>query len=95
MSGESVISSEVLSRYAADAASEVEGVVSGKRATVSEADGTLSVELHLALEWGRSATGVGAEVQRRVTEYLERMASARISTVDVVVDEVGSPPAGP
>jgi len=34
-----------------------------------------TVEVHVELEWGRSATGVATEVQRRVAEYLERMAN--------------------
>jgi phenylpyruvate tautomerase PptA (4-oxalocrotonate tautomerase family) len=34
---------------------------------------------------------VGAEVQRRVADYLERMAGARPERVDVVVDEIGRP----
>jgi uncharacterized alkaline shock family protein YloU len=93
VSQEPVISQDVLSRYAADAAREVDGVASEKRVAVSEANGGLDVEVRIALEWGRSAAEVGAEVQRRVSEYLERMASARVSTVDVVVDEVGAPPA--
>ncbi len=100
MSGQSVISPDVLSRYAADAAREVDGVVGlvdgalnrEKGAVVSEVDGSLAVELHLTLEWGRSAAEVGAEVQRRVAEYLERMTSSRVAAVHVVVDEVGAPP---
>jgi uncharacterized alkaline shock family protein YloU len=93
VSGESVISQDVLSRYAADAAREVDGVASEKRVVVSDTGDGLGVELHIALDWGRSASEVGGEVQRRVSEYLERMASARVSAVDVVVDEVGAPPA--
>ena len=31
---------------------------------------------------------VGAEVQRRVADYLERMAGRRPQTVDVVIDQV-------
>ena len=92
MSGQSVISPDVLSRYAGDAAREVDGVVVDRRAVVSSTDGGLSVEVHVALEWGRGAADVGAEVQRRVAEYLERMASAQVAAVDVVVTEVGPPP---
>jgi uncharacterized alkaline shock family protein YloU len=46
------------------------------------------IELHLELAWGAPAQEVGAEVQRRVADYLERMAGARPRAVDVVVDEI-------
>ena len=49
----------------------------------------MRVELHLELAWGAAAQEVGAEVQRRVADYLERMAGARPTAVDVVVDEIG------
>jgi len=44
------------------------------------------------LAWGASAPEVGREVQRRVADYLERMAGARPQAVDVVVDEIGPAP---
>jgi uncharacterized alkaline shock family protein YloU len=49
--------------------------------------------IHVELEWGRNASEVAGEVQRRVVEYLERMASVTPAAVDVVVDGVGAPPA--
>lgn len=87
--GQSVISSDVLASYAADAAREVAGVggVVGKGVRVSRDEGRLGVELHLALEWGANAGTVGAEVQARVSDCLAGMADARPETVDVVVDE--------
>jgi uncharacterized alkaline shock family protein YloU len=97
--GHASISSEVLSRYAADAALSVPGV-SGlveralpyrRGVKVSESDGAFAVELRVAVEWGASIPDVGREVQRRVREYLQRMADIEASQVDVVVDEVGSP----
>ena len=36
---------------------------------------------------------IAGEVQRRVAEYLERMAHVTPAAVDVVVDGVGAPPA--
>ena len=48
----------------------------------------LTVELHLELASGAAAQEVGAEVQRRVADYLERMAGARPRGVDVVIDEI-------
>jgi uncharacterized alkaline shock family protein YloU len=98
MESHASISSDVLARYAADAALEVEGVrslVAGHlprsrpvRIVVGD-DGRVSVELHLVAEWGASFGAVGSEVQGRVADYLARMADVRPARVDVSVDEVG------
>ena len=93
------ISSDILASYAADAAREVDGVKGLVESTlprhkgvrVLENDGRVRIELHLTLEWGASVPDVGAEVQRRVAEYLARMANVEPEAVDVVVDEVGAP----
>jgi uncharacterized alkaline shock family protein YloU len=98
MQGNASVATDVLASYAADAAREVDGVaglVEGRLprhggVRVSGEDGIV-LELHLALEWGARAERVGAEVQRRVADYLERMAGARPRTVDVVVDEIAAP----
>jgi uncharacterized alkaline shock family protein YloU len=89
------VATDVLASYAADAAREVEGVaglVDGRlprqaAVRVNGEDG-VRIELHLELAWGARAQKVGAEVQRRVADYLERMAGARPRAVDVVVDEI-------
>jgi uncharacterized alkaline shock family protein YloU len=99
MEGHASVAADVLARYAADAAREVEGVgglVEGHlprqgAVRVEESEGRATVELHLALAWGASALDVGSEVQRRVAAYLERMAGARPAAVNVVVDEIGRP----
>lgn len=99
MDGSASVATDVLASYAADAAREVDGVaglVNGRlprqgAVRISEEDGRLSLELHLELAWGARAETVGAEVQRRVADYLERMAGARPYAVDVVVDDVGRP----
>ena len=86
MEGHSVISPEVVARYAADAAREVEGVagvVEGVRKGI-RVDGD-QIELHLALRWGVSIPEVGAAVQRHVADYLERMTDVRPAVVNVVV----------
>ena len=98
MAGHASISPDVLARYAGDAALEVEGVRGlvdshlprhrAVRISVGE-DGTVSVELHLALEWGAAFPDVGLAAQERVGDYLTRMADMRPARVDVVVDEVG------
>jgi uncharacterized alkaline shock family protein YloU len=90
MEGNSVVSDEVIARYARDAALAVPGVarvVDGVRKGVRVDDGR--VVLHLALEDGVSIPEVGAAVQRAVADYLERMTDARPSAVDVVVEELG------
>lgn len=97
-----LIASDVLARYAGDAAREVDGVSGladgrlqrGKAVTVSGDEDTLAIELSLELEWGRNSTAVGREVQRSVYEYLERMASVSPASVQVVVGAVSPPPPG-
>jgi uncharacterized alkaline shock family protein YloU len=96
MEGSARISPEVLASYAADAAQAVKGVRRladghlpgrrGVRITVDE--GSVSVELHLAVDWGASIPEVGRAVQERVADYLERMADVRPAAVDVVVDGI-------
>jgi len=90
------ISSDVLASYAADAAREVDGVHGLVESTlhrhrgvrVLERDGSVRVELHLAVDWGASIPDVGRAVQRRVAGYLERMAQIEPEAVDVVIDEI-------
>jgi uncharacterized alkaline shock family protein YloU len=98
MEGSGSVATEVLASYAADAAREVEGVaglVEGRLprqgAVRISGDDAVTVELHLELEWGAPARLVGEAVQRRVLDYLERMAGARPRAVDVVVDEIAAP----
>jgi uncharacterized alkaline shock family protein YloU len=95
MEGRASVATDVLASYAADAAREVEGVaglVDGRlpRQTAVRVNGEdgVRIELRLELVWGARAQEVGAEVQRRVADYLERMAGARPRAVDVVVDEI-------
>jgi uncharacterized alkaline shock family protein YloU len=86
MDGHSVISPEVLARYAADAAAEVQGVHTKQRrgARVSGSE----VEVHVVIDYGANIPEVAAEVQRRVAEYLGQMADVKPSAVNVVVDDV-------
>jgi uncharacterized alkaline shock family protein YloU len=96
MEGHSVISADILARYAGDAAREIEGVtglVEGARprhrgVKVSVDDGVVAVELHLTVAAGASVPEVGEAVQQRVTEYLGRMADVQPQSVDVIVDEI-------
>ena len=89
MEGGSVVSDEVVARYARDAALEVPGVlrvVDGVRKGV-RVDGS-SITLHLALAEGVSVVEVGTAVQVGVADFLERMTEVRPAAVDVVVEEV-------
>jgi uncharacterized alkaline shock family protein YloU len=100
MEGSASVAADVLASYAADAAVEVEGVTGLVESRlprhgavrVNGNDRAVRIELHLELAWGASAAEVGREVQRRVADYLERMAGARPQAVDVVVDEIGPSP---
>ncbi len=91
------ISSDILASYAADAAREVDGVRGlaesaiprHKGVRITEEDGRVRVELHLAVEWGSSVADVGREVQQRVAAYLDRMAKVSPEAVDVIIDEIG------
>jgi uncharacterized alkaline shock family protein YloU len=99
VAGEALISHDVLAQYAADAACEVAGVrrlsdspVPGRRGVrIVEAEGRVSVELHVVVGWGASIPEVGAAVQQRVADYLAQMADLRPAAVDVVVDGVDTP----
>jgi uncharacterized alkaline shock family protein YloU len=97
LEGQASISTDVLARYAADAAREVEGVRGlvasqlhrHRGVRVLAQDERTALEIHLDVDWGSSIPAVGRDVQRRVGEYLERMAGARPAAVNVVVDSVG------
>jgi uncharacterized alkaline shock family protein YloU len=86
MEGHSVISSDVLARYAADAAAEVPGVHTKQRRGARVTGG--DVEVHLVVDYGADIPRVAAEVQRHVVEYLQRMADVTPAAVNVVVDDV-------
>jgi uncharacterized alkaline shock family protein YloU len=86
---DAVVSPEVVARYAADAAREVEGVagvVEGVRKGI-RVEGE-EIELHLSVRFGASIPEVGAAVQRQVADYLEQMTDTRPAAVNVVVEAV-------
>jgi uncharacterized alkaline shock family protein YloU len=97
MEGHASVSADVLARYAADAAREVDGVRGlvtsqlhrhrGVRVLAEET--RTAVELHLDVDWGASIPAVGRSVQTRVGDYLERMAGMRPAAVNVVIDSIG------
>jgi uncharacterized alkaline shock family protein YloU len=98
--GRATISSDVLARYAADAAGDVAGVRGLVASQLHRHRGVritgdaLSpvVELHLDVDWGAAIPDVGRDVQSRVRQYLARMAGAAPAAVNVVVDSVGPAP---
>ncbi len=92
MEGQASISADILARYAADAATEVDGVrgLVGRRGVKVEGEnGSVRVELHLEVEWGAAIPEVGRTVQVRVSDYLAHMADVTPAEVEVVVDEIG------
>lgn len=89
--GQATISPDILARYAADAAREVEGVhgLAGRKGVkITDVEGAAHVEVHLSVDWGASIPEVGAAVRDRVRGYLGQMARTVEVHVDVVVDEV-------
>lgn len=97
MAGSPQIAPDVLARYAADAALEVDGVAALVRervrrhdgVRVSEENGAFAVEVHLRVAPGVTMPKVGHDVQARVAAYLERMTGSPPATVDVVIREIG------
>jgi uncharacterized alkaline shock family protein YloU len=84
--GHSVISPDVLARYAADAAAEVAGVHTKGRRT-ARVQGS-EVVVHLVVDYGADIPQVAREVQQRVVEYLRQMADVTPTAVHVAVDDV-------
>jgi len=101
MEGHSVISSDVLAAYAADAAREIDGVAGfvesplhrHRGVRVIEEDDSVSVEVQLSIDWNAAAPDVGLRVQERIAAYLAEMAGVTPRRVDVVVAEIAQPPA--
>jgi uncharacterized alkaline shock family protein YloU len=99
MEGHASISSDILARYAGDAALEAPGVVGlveshlprHRGVRIAGEDGRVRVEIHLQVAWDASIPEVARDVQLRVRDYLRRMADLTPEAVDVLVDEVGAP----
>ena len=99
MEGTASISSDIVARYAGDAARDVRGVAAlvesrlppHRGVRVSADDGRITVEIHLRVDWDVAAPEVAEAVQERVRAYLRRMANVEPAAVDVVVAEVAVP----
>jgi uncharacterized alkaline shock family protein YloU len=89
MDGHSVISPDVLARYALDAAAEVRGVHTKHRRGARVVGGV--VDVHIVVDYGAEIPAVAAEVQQRVADYLVKMADVRPTAVNVLVDDVARP----
>jgi uncharacterized alkaline shock family protein YloU len=97
MAGRASISTDILARYAADAAQEVDGIHGlaesplprRRPVRVAGSEDAVRVEVHVVTEWGASIPAVGGLVQERVRQYLRSMADVEPVAVDVVVDGLG------
>lgn len=90
MADQATIATDILARYAADAAREVEGVraLAGRRGVRISGKEATRIELHVVARRGVSIPALGLAVQARVREYLAGMADVELATVDVVVDAI-------
>ena len=90
MADQATIATDILARYAADAAREVDGVraLAGRRGVRISGKGATRIELHVVAERGASIVELGRGVQERVREYLAGMADVEPAAVDVVVDAI-------
>jgi uncharacterized alkaline shock family protein YloU len=85
---QATIATDILARYAADAAREVEGVraIAGRRGVRISGKEAIRIEIHVVAARGVSIPTLGGAVQKRVREYLSSMADVEPTSVDVVVD---------
>ena len=90
MADQATIATDILARYAADAAREVEGVraLAGRRGVRISGKEAIRIEIHVVAERGASIPALGRAVQARVREYLASMADVEPASVDVVVDSL-------
>lgn len=90
MADQATIATDILARYAADAAREVEGVraISGRRGVRISGKEATRIEIHVVAEAGVSIPVLGRAVQARVREYLSSMADLEPASVDIVVDAI-------
>ena len=90
MADQATIATDILARYAADAAREVEGVraLAGRRGVRISGKETLRIEIHVVADRGASIPTLGRAVQARVREYLASMADVEPVSIDVVVDGI-------
>ena len=90
MADQATIATDILARYAADAAREVEGVraIAGRRGVRISGKDAIRIEIHVVVARGVSVPALGRAVQARVREYLSSMADVEPASVDIVVDAI-------
>jgi len=89
--GSVTITDAALSQIVVQAAEAVEGArVRGRRrhVEVAIADGHASVELELAIAYGRVLPDVARGVQQRIADALTRMCGLEVDAVDVAIEEL-------
>jgi len=89
--GTVTITDAALAQIVVQAAEAVEGARvrrQRRRLEIAVADGHASVELELAVAYGRVLPDVAREVQRRVADALTRMCGLDVDAVDVAVEEL-------
>ena len=90
MADQATIATDILARYAADAALDVDGVraIAGRRGVRISGKEATRIELHVVAERGVSIPELGRAVQAQVRGYLSSMADVEPTSVDVVVDAI-------
>ena len=90
MADQATIATDILARYAADAARQVAGVraIAGRRGVRISGKEATRIELHVVAERGVSIPSLGRAVQGRVRAYLASMAGLEPASVDVVVEAI-------
>ena len=96
MDGQARVSTEVVARYAGDAARDVPGVASLVESQLHRHSGARlsgdrerpQIVIHVRAEWNAPLRQLGREVQQRVADYLGRMADTHPVSIDVVVEEI-------
>jgi uncharacterized alkaline shock family protein YloU len=95
--GHARISPDIVARYAGDAAREVPGVVGLVESALARHAGVRvsgdrerpEIVVHLAVAWETPLQALGREVQRRIADFLGRMADVHPASIDVVVESIG------
>ncbi len=96
MEGHARISTDIVARYAGDAAREVPGVVGLVESTLPRHAGVRvsgdrerpAIVVHVAVEWDAPLQQLGKELQRCIADFLGRMADVHPVSIDVIIEMV-------
>jgi len=92
--GSVTVTDAALSQIVVQAAEAVEGARvrrQRRHLEIAIADGRASVELELAIAYGRVLPDVARDVQRGVADALTRMCGLQVDAVDVAIEELDRP----